>query len=81
MSLTHLDIADAVALRGLVDTYQQATGLWWERRAEMFDWAAPRPGDFTGKATEQDVSERAARCREAARLCRRHADLLREVVG
>ncbi|WP_144009630.1 hypothetical protein [Enemella evansiae] len=78
--MSTLDIADAVALRGLIDTYQQATAAWWERRAEAFDWAAPRPGDFTGRATPEQVARRADHCREAARLCRAHAELLREVV-
>ncbi|OYO07883.1 hypothetical protein CGZ94_20660 [Enemella evansiae] len=81
MSITALDIADAVALRCLADSLHQATGIWWERRAESFDWAASRPGDFTGRATAEEIAFRDARCRDAARLCREHARLLQEVAA
>lgn len=74
------EVAEQIRFRGLVDSFQQCTAAWWERRAQVFEDAMPRPGDFAGRATEAELAVRSARCAEAARLCREHAQLLREAI-
>ncbi len=48
----------------------------YRHRAAMFEWARPRPNDFTGKATAEDLADLDERCRLAAQACRNHAALL-----
>ena len=62
--------------RVLNDALLNGSAIYWRRRAEAFDWAAPRPDDFTGNATPQEIEDRARRCRATAEACRRHAHLL-----
>ncbi len=51
---------------------------YWLRRAEEFEAAAPRPSDFHGKATEEELDEAWLRCLNMAELCRLHGALLAE---
>lgn len=62
--------------RVLQDALTAATANQWTKRAETFAWAAPRPGDFNGRATEAELTERQRRCLETAEACREHAQLL-----
>ncbi len=48
----------------------------YRQRADMFDWARPKPNDYTGKATQKDLADLDERCRLVAEACRRHANLL-----
>ena len=47
----------------------------WERRARALEAARPVPGDFTGKATREDLSAAWRRLTEAAAACRARARL------
>lgn len=63
--------------RLVADALTEATGNYWERRARTFEWATPRPGDYTGGASIFELAERMARCQAAAEACRQHSKLLR----
>jgi len=60
----------------LRDGYLVAHKPYWLRRARVFEAARPRPGDFTGAATENELQERDERLRQMAAACRRQADAL-----
>ena len=64
--------------RVIVDCLLQAMPETWERRAAVLDDAAPRPDDFHGRATKEELSEAWRRCHRDAKRCRDHAQLLRE---
>lgn len=61
--------------RVIHDALTEATAACWERRALAFEVAAPRPGDYHGHATAQELAERRQRCMDAAIACRAHASL------
>lgn len=63
--------------RMLQDALADATADFWERRARTFEAAAPRQGDFNGRATTEDLEARRARCELSARVCRQRASLER----
>lgn len=56
----------------------EATADYWERRAQAFEWSAPRPGDYRGHAPPDALTDLAIRCQQTADNCRHHAQLLRE---
>lgn len=69
------------AARMLEEALLTALPATWERRAATLLDARPRPGDFHGRATRVELSERwhrlteqAEACMERARLCRQHPD-------
>jgi hypothetical protein len=64
--------------RLLQDCLSEAIARWWLNRATAFEAAAPRPGDFNGRATAEELAERRARCLATAAACRRHAKLLHD---
>jgi hypothetical protein len=68
---------ELMQLEAAVDATRRATPATWERRAELWDWATPRPDDFNGRATAVDLADRTRRCQARAAACRRHAALLR----
>ena len=63
--------------RMLEDAITEAMPWHWIRRAEDLDNARPRPGEFHGQATRENLAERHARLTEQAAACREHAELLR----
>jgi len=65
------------AARMLQDAITEALPWHWTRRAEQLESARPRPGDFHGQATREDLAERHARLTEQAAAYREHAELLR----
>lgn len=64
-----------LAARVLTDALAEGTDAYWQRRAEAFEKAAPRPGDFNGRATPAELAARAERCRATAAACRARASL------
>lgn len=74
--LARVDADEQLRRRVVQDALQQATGAFWKRRAEAFEAAVSRPGDFLGRATPAQVAERDARIRATAIACRAKADLL-----
>ena len=67
---------DQFTRRVIEDAMLQATAAYWRRRAADFEWARPRPGDFTGAASADELAARDRRLAETAEACRRHAHLL-----
>ena len=66
---------DHFRARVVQDALAQATVAHWLRRAEAFESAAPRPDDYPGQATADDLAQAVARCAEIARACRNRAVL------
>ena len=62
----------------VADTLASAMGDAWRRRAATLDAARPKNGDYTGKATAEDLAAADARLARAAEACRWHARLLDE---
>jgi hypothetical protein len=60
-----------VLIGGLLDGW----GPYWERRAAALEAARPRPGDFHGRATREDLGAQWHRLTEAARACRARAEV------
>jgi hypothetical protein len=56
--------------RVLQDALTEATATYWRRRADVFEAAAPRPGDFIGAATDEDLDAGRARMAFEAQACR-----------
>lgn len=73
---SYVVFAEQVRLRCLQDALSEGLAVTFERRAALFEWARPKPGDFTGSATAADIAARDARLRADADRCRRHAALL-----
>lgn len=69
--------ASAFRERFLADLLTQGMATFYERRARVLEWAAPRPGDFVGRATPQQLAAQSARCRETATAFRNKAAVLR----
>lgn len=61
--------------RVLQDALAEATAMHWERRACAFEQALPSEGDFTGRATSDDLYARALRVAAVAKACRHRATL------
>lgn len=64
-------------VRFLEQLLSEATAVHWERRAQTFEQARPRPTDYVGRARPADLEALDQRCRETAQACRRHAQLIR----
>jgi hypothetical protein len=63
--------------RLIQDACQEARADYWERRAEYFEWARPKPGDRTGRATPMQIAEQDRRMAAMAEACRQRAQLIR----
>jgi hypothetical protein len=63
--------------RMVAEAVLSAEAATWERRAATLEAARPRPGEFLGGATSEDLSRRWRELTEMAVACRSHAALLR----
>ena len=61
--------------RVIVDALLDAWGATWERRARALEAARPRPGDFHGRATREELREQWQRLTAAAQACRARAQV------
>lgn len=59
--------------RVVQDALAEATAAYWQRRAEEFDAALPRPGDYPGEATPEEREARRQRVAQTALACRQRA--------
>jgi hypothetical protein len=66
-----------LAARVLQDALTEAQADYWLRRAEQFEQAAPRPDDYQGNASQDQLTDTWVECVTTAIACRRHAELLR----
>jgi aminoglycoside phosphotransferase family enzyme len=64
--------------RILQDALIEATADYWEQRAQAFEAAAPKLGEYHGSATRDELNEAWTRCHNTAATCRAHAQLIRE---
>lgn len=71
-----IDPVNQFTVRVLQETMLAAMPWSWLRRAETLDGARPRPDDFNGKATADQLVERDARLAAQAEQCRVHAQFL-----
>lgn len=62
--------------RVLQDALSHASALFWARRAQALERALPRPDDFHGGSTPEQLRERHERLQAEIRACRAHANLL-----
>ncbi len=59
--------------RVVQDALAEATSYYWKTRAAVFEGARPKPGDFTGHATPQQLRARDAELAAVALACRERA--------
>jgi hypothetical protein len=59
--------------RVLSDALNEATAAYWRRRAEMLRWAQPKPGEYAGRASTEELRARWQRLEEEARACENRA--------
>lgn len=69
---------DNFAFRVVQDCLSEAMSRYWIRRAETLEGARWKPGDYTGRATPDEIAARDAKLTLAAQNCRSHAQLLAE---
>ncbi|MFZ2626021.1 MAG: hypothetical protein WAX29_12400, partial [Propionibacterium sp.] len=69
---------DMFVRRVIADALNEASARYWEHRAEVLADAAPKPGEFHGQATAEELSAAWRRCHRDAARCRQHAGLLRD---
>jgi hypothetical protein len=62
--------------RVLQDALTEATAQYWIHRAYQFQQAAPRPGEFHGNTSVEQLRQRWRECMDTAQACRRHAQLI-----
>lgn len=62
--------------RVLQDALDQATVSYWLRRAAALSASLPRPDDFAGRATADELNAREARIQQELTAIRRHVWLL-----
>ncbi len=74
--LARVDWAEPVRRRVVQDALSAALACTWRRRAATLEWARPRPGEFAGRATADELAERDRRLAAQATACRHHAELL-----
>lgn len=70
------DLADYIAnfqRRVLQDALNEATRSYWLRRAETFEDAKPRLGEFHGAAIPAELSRQWNRAHQTAEACRNRA--------
>ena len=72
---------DHFRARVLQDALTEATAQYWVHRAHQFQQAAPRPGDFHGNATTEELRAAYRRCMATTEACLRRAALLRGEVA
>jgi hypothetical protein len=79
--ITQIDVDEQMRTRAAQQAILEAESWFWCWRAEQFHAAAPRPGDFHGRATQQDLQEAYDRCMATALACRRRAALVDRAAG
>lgn len=57
------------------EALRDAESWQWLRKAAEWEAAAPKPGEYVGKATREDLSAAWQRCMDNARACRARAEV------
>jgi hypothetical protein len=77
--LARIDFSEAMRRRAVQQAISDARSETWRRRAQDFRAAAPKPGDYSGRASLSELAERGQECLNIARACEAHATLLEEI--
>jgi len=67
---------DHFRARVLQDALTEVLPDYWRNRAQQFEDAAPKLGEFHGNATSEELRARWRECKTTAQACRNHAELL-----
>lgn len=62
--------------RVMADALQEATANYWRRRARTFRDALPRPDDFTGQASPEEIEAQRMRVAAAILACSQRATVM-----
>ena len=62
--------------RVLQDALTEATAAYWVRRSWQYERSRPKPGQFTGQATPEEIAALDADLAAKALNCRRKARLM-----
>jgi hypothetical protein len=68
--------AAAIAAAAIADIVLTVSAEQWRRRAAVLDAIRPRPDDFVGSATPEEIAEQDRRLAEAATACRNRAAVI-----
>ena len=60
----------------MLEVFLDVSAAQWRARAEHYRAARPRPGDFTGQATTEELREQWSRLTEVAKACESRARFL-----
>lgn len=74
--LQRVDFDETIRQRAVQDSLSTVHAWQLRRRADLFDAARPRPDDFTGAATPDEIAKLDERMVGAARALRQKALLL-----
>lgn len=84
--IARIDYGETMRRRAVQDAILNASAWQWRRRADLFDWARPKPGDYLGGPVDWETGAPAEflefptdadrRCAAAALACREHAAAL-----
>ena len=70
-----VDYIEHFQKRVVQDALTEASAGYWRGRADRFEAAMPRAGDFTGQATEADLLTQRDRLEQTATACRARAEV------
>ena len=79
--ITQIDIDEQPRRRAAQQAILEAESWFWCWRAEQFHAAAPRPSDFNGRATAEQLAAATERCHATALACLRKAAFLEWEAG
>ena len=71
-----IDLDERMRVRAVQEAVSNAAAYTWTRRAEAYESALSRDGDFRGQATAEQIAERDRRLAAQARACRAKSTLL-----
>lgn len=71
--ISQIDIDEQLRKRAIQQAILEAEAWHWAKRAEEFHAAAPRKGDYHGRATREELQAAYDRCMSTALACRRKA--------
>lgn len=79
--LQQIDLDEQLRRRAVQQAILQAEAWWWRWRAEQFDQARPRPSDFNGRASAEELAAAEERCRGVVHACLAKAALFEWEAG